>query len=511
MHRNAKQLGKDTVDLLVIGGGIYGAWIAYDAALRGLSVALVERDDWGSGTSSVSSKLIHGGLRYLEHGHLGLVSKALRERARLLRLGPHRVWPLQFLLPVFGDSRVPRAGLLAGLTMYDRLAGSRPGVPGHRSFAREELLHSAPWLESADMRGGFAYSDAGTDDARLTLELVDGAMQAGAIAVNHVEATEFLRTTDGRVCGARFRDGLAGDHGEIRARCTVAAVGPWARQLPGCDPGPIRFSKGVHLVLPPLPLATNQAVLLTAPSDRRVFFLIPWYGATLVGTTDTDYHGDPDAVRVEESDVEYLLTAVRQRCPGLSWTRDSVRGAFAGVRTLQANSGKNVGAVTREWTLSQPAPGLLVPVGGKLTSARVEAARTVDVVESHLGRVVGPSLTAQRRLPWAPHESWPMWARKQVTLGLKHGLDAESAAASLRRYGRRIEPLWQRLRTHPGENQRIDLRYPFCWAEVAIAVQEEMASTVTDVLRRRIPLAILGDQPLAVSQRVAALLAELKI
>ena len=510
MQRDLTQLGKDTVDLLVIGGGIYGAWIAYDAALRGLSVALVERDDWGSGTSSVSSKLIHGGLRYLEHGHLGLVSKALRERARLLRLGPHRVWPLQFLLPVFGDSRVPRAGLLAGLTLYDRLAGSRPGVPGHRSFARDELRHLAPWLESTDMRGGFTYSDAGTDDARLTLELVDGAMQAGALAVNHVAVTELLRSSDGRVCGARFRDQLAGDHGEIRARCTVAAVGPWARQFPGCDPGPIRLSKGVHLVLPPLPLATNQAVLLTAPSDRRVFFLIPWYGATLVGTTDTDYQGDPDAVRVEESDVEYLLTAVRQRCPGLSWNRDSVRGAFAGVRTLQGNNGKNVGAVTREWTLSQPAPGLLVPVGGKLTSARVEAARTVDVVESHLGRFPGPSLTAQRRLPWAPRESWQTWARTQIALGLRHGLDAETAAASLRRYGRRIERLWQRLRTHPDESQRIDPRYPFCWAEVAIAVQEEMASTVTDVLRRRIPLSILGDQPLAVTQRIAGMLMESK-
>ena len=510
MQRDLTQLGKDTVDLLVIGGGIYGAWIAYDAALRGLSVALVERDDWGSGTSSASSKLIHGGLRYLEHGHLGLVAKALRERARLVRLGPHRVWPLQFILPVFNDSRVPRAGLLAGLALYDRLAGSRPGLPRHRSFAREELCHMAPWLESTDMRGGFTYSDAGCDDARLTLELVYGAIQAGALAVNHIAAAEFLRSSDGRVCGAHFQDQLAGAHGEIRARCTVAAVGPWVRQLPGCDPGPIRLSKGVHVVLPPLPLATNQAVLLTAPSDRRVFFLIPWYGATLVGTTDTDYHGDPDAVRVEESDIEYLLTAVRQRCPGLGWTRDSVRGAFAGVRTLQGKTGKNVGTVTREWTLSQPTAGLLVPVGGKLTSARVEAARTVDVVEGHLRRAVGPSLTAQRRLPWAPRESWSKWARTQVALGLQHGLDAETAGASLRRYGRRIEPLWQRLRAHPAESQRIDLRYPFCWAEVAIAVQQEMASTVADVLRRRIPLAILGDQPPAVTQRVSALLTESK-
>ena len=512
VRRDSTRLGDGTVDLLVIGGGIYGAWIAYDAALRGLSVVLVERDDWGSGTSSASSKLIHGGLRYLEHGHLALVAKALRERARLLRLGPHRVWPLRFLVPVFGDSRMPRAGFLAGLALYDGLAGSHPGMPRHRSLARTELQEQAPWLAAADLRGGFSYGDAGTDDARLTLELVDGAIQAGALALNHAAAGALLRDGAGRVHGALVHDQPSGRQVEVRARCTVAAVGPWVRQLPGCDPGPVRFSKGVHLVLPPLPGAeagtkVGQALLLTAPSDRRVFFLIPWYGATLVGTTDTDHHGDPDALRVEDAEVDYLLSAVRSRCPGLGWTPDAVRASFAGVRTLQGAGGRQVGAVTREWTLVQSSPGLLVPVGGKLTSARVEAARTIDVVMDHLGRSGMPSLTSCRRLPWAPREPWPVWAPVNLTLGLRLGLDAETAATCLRRHGRHVDRLWQRLRRFPAEAARIDVRHPFCWAEAALAVRDEMAATEADVLRRRIPLSILGKQLPEVTRRVARLLA----
>jgi glycerol-3-phosphate dehydrogenase len=494
MRREPARLGERVFDLLVVGGGIYGAWIAYDAALRGLSVALVERDDWGSGTSSASSKLIHGGLRYLEHGHLGLVAKALRERARLLRLAPHRVWPLRFLLPVHGDSRQPRAVLKAGLMVYDLLAGCRPGLPGHRHLAADDVCRLAAWTEARDLRGGFLYGDAGTDDARLTLELVDGALAHGAVAVNHATVTRLVRTVDGRVCGAVVRDGVSGRECEVRARTSVAAVGPWASRLSGCDPGPVRLSKGIHLVLPPLPGPPDQAMLLTAPQDRRVFFLLPWYDATLVGTTDTDYHGDPDALRVEDHEIDYLLTAVRARCPGLGWTRDHVRGAFAGVRTLQASSGQ-VGAATREWTLVEPSPGLLLPVGGKLTSARVEAARVVDRVMDLAGRRQ-PSLTATRRLPWAPAQPWAAWLADQVRSARRWGLAPSVAEALARRHGRRVTEVWSRLAADAALAEPLDPRYPFLRAEVAQALEQEMALSADDLFRRRIPLAILaGDVP----------------
>lgn len=494
MRREPARLGERVFDLLVVGGGIYGAWIAYDAALRGLSVAIVERDDWASGTSSASSKLIHGGLRYLEHGHLGLVAKALRERARLLRLGPHRVWPLRFLLPVHGDSRQPRAVLKAGLMLYDLLAGSRSGIPGHHHLAATEVRQLAHWTEPQDLRGGFLYGDGGTDDARLTLELIDGACTHGAVAVNHAPVLSLVRSTSGAVQGARVRDALSGTEYEVRAHTTIAAVGPWAARLAGCDPGSLRLSKGVHLVLPPLPGPADQAMLLTAPQDRRVFFLIPWYGATLLGTTDTDYQGDPDALRVEDSEIDYLLTAVRARCPGLGWTRAHIRGSFAGLRTLQASSGQ-VGAATREWTLIEPAAGLLVPVGGKLTSARVEAARAVDRVLTLRGRHQ-PSLTASRRLPWAPAHPWTTWLAEQVGIGARLGLAGTITETLARRHGQRVTTIWQRVAADPTLAQLIDVRYPFIKAEVRQAVEEEMTLTAEDLFRRRIPLEILAlDAP----------------
>lgn len=505
MRREPARLGERVFDLLVVGGGIYGAWIAYDAALRGMSVAIVERDDWGSGTSSASSKLIHGGLRYLEHGHLGLVAKALRERARLLRLAPHRVWPLRFLLPVYADSRAGRGALMAGLTLYDWLGGGHSGVSAHRHLATDDLAEAAPWLSSSGLVGGFFYGDAGTDDARFTLEIIAGALAHGAVAVNHASAAKLLRTNDGTISGAVVHDAINGGGYEVRARCTIAAAGPWASRLAGCDPGPLRFSKGVHLVLPPLSGPRDRAVLLTAKADRRVFFLIPWYGATLVGTTDQEYHGDPDQVRVDDADIDYLLGETVRRCPGLGWTRADIRGSFAGVRTLQAGTAAQVGAATREWTLVEPSAGLLVPVGGKFTSARVEAARTVDRVGVLLGhRTAG--MTAARRFPWSPARPWAEWLAGTVTEGMRLGLDGETAVTCARRHGVRVAGLFQRLRVHPAEAGRVTAMVPFCRAEFAHAVEHEMACSVDDVLRRRVPLAILGGGDGAVRQAVADIL-----
>lgn len=491
MRREPARLGERVFDLLVVGGGIYGAWIAYDAALRGLSVAIVERDDWGSGTSSASSKLIHGGLRYLEHGHLGLVAKALRERARLLRLAPHRVWPLRFILPVYSDSRAGRGALMAGLTLYDWLAGGHPGLPAHRHLAVDDLAESAPWLTAVGLRGAFLYGDAGTDDARFTLEIVAGALAHGVVAVNHAPASTLLRSADGTVNGAQVRDAITGTDYEVRARCTVVAAGPWASRLAGCDPGPLRFSKGVHLVLPPLPGPRDRAVLLTAGSDRRVFFLIPWYGATLVGTTDQEFHGDPDDVRVEDADIDYLLGETTRRCPGLGWTRADIRSSFAGVRTLQAGTAAQVGAATREWTLVEPSPGMLVPIGGKFTSARMEAGRTVDRVASLLGRSVPRCPTTLRRFPWSPSVPWCDWFPATVREGCRLGLDAETSATCARRYGTTISEVFARLARDASMATRCHPVAPFCRAELSHAVEAEMAISRSDVLRRRLPLEIL--------------------
>ena len=499
MLRQPTALDDGWYDLLVVGGGIHGAWMAYDAALRGLRVAVVEKADWGAGTSSASSKLIHGGLRYLEYGHVGLVKKTLQERSRLLRLGPHRVWPLRFLMPLTETSRAGRFAMTIGLQLYDSLAGRETGVPGHCYVMREEMLAHQPWAVTPDVRGGFHYSDAGTDDARLTLEIISGAIQAGAVAINHATFTALERDHHGAIVGGKILDTITDRTHLVRARVTVLAAGPWCAQILGREPGPVQYTKGVHLVMPPLPGPSHQALLLTAPQDRRVFFLIPWYGATLLGTTDTRYQGAPQDVRVEEQDIAYLLQAVTARCPDLGWSASDVRGSFAGLRTLVGHPSAGVGSASREWALIEEEKQLLVSVGGKLTSARVEAALTVDrcfqmLKGSQINRKQEyKSVTAQRLFPWATTESWAIWYDRTRALGQKLGLDASTAAHSARRYGRRIDLLFMELRRDPHLAQRIDQRYPFCHGEVIVARQHEMALTDDDVFRRRIPLKILGS------------------
>jgi glycerol-3-phosphate dehydrogenase len=370
-------------DLVVVGGGIYGAWTALEARLQGYRVALVERGAWASGTSRASSKLIHGGLRYLEHGEVGLVRKALRERARLLRLAPHRVRPIRFLIPVTRHGRLARWQLELGLHFYDALAGDLAGIAPVESWPRATVLAGAPFLPAAELRAGYTYGDAATDDAALVRDVVAAAQQAGAVCVAQAPVAALLRTA-GRVAGIALAGGET-----VRATTTVLAAGPWAFTLACLDPQrAARFTKGVHLVLPPLPLAVpfavaDTALLLTAPQDGRVFFLIPWRGGTMVGTTDTDFSGAPDSAAVHEADVDYLLTAVEATCPGLGWTTDDICDAWVGVRTLRPGAA-GASALTRDWELRQPEPGLLLPVGGKLTSARVEAVRIVAALPAPL-------------------------------------------------------------------------------------------------------------------------------
>jgi glycerol-3-phosphate dehydrogenase len=473
-------------DVLIIGGGIYGAWIAYDAALRGLRTIIVERDDWASGTSSASSKLIHGGLRYLEYGDVGLVAKALRERARLRRLAPHAVRELRFLLPHTRDFRVNRAALFAGLWAYDHLAGSHPGIAPHHALSRSELLRHAPYLRRDDLVAGWEYGDGAEDDARFVLELIDGAAAAGATVQAHCPAIRLLRS-QGRVQGALVRDTIANSDHEIHARVVIDAAGAWAGTLLPAGQFPARHTKGVHLTLPPLP--HDQALLLQTP-DKRVYFCLPYYGATLVGTTDTDYRGNPDQVNVDDQDVDYVLAAINARCPGLNWTRGDVRAGFAGLRTLRGLPGAP-SSVTREWELYEPEAGLLIPLGGKYTSARVEAARTVRRALAVMGRSDGPEPTAARLCPWAPSGAFEPWYAAEQAAYQHIGCDAETATWLPRRHGRRGLELRRLLAEQTDLTKRCHPLAPFCRGELVWAARRERVHTLLDVLRRRVPLMIL--------------------
>ncbi|MGH8456632.1 MAG: FAD-dependent oxidoreductase [Stenotrophobium sp.] len=485
--RNLSALKNTRFDLLVIGGGIYGAWTAYDAALRGLSVALVEKNDWGSGTSSASSKLIHGGLRYLEHYEFGLVRHALRERRTLSRIAPHLVRPLNFILPVWKGPRAGMFTLSAGLTLYDLLAAGDQPVPRHRRFRRDDLLEEYPYVDPERLLGGFRYGDCQEDDARMTLTVAAAAQAAGTVVANRAGAEEILMSADG-ASGARLRDGLSGETFDVGAAAVVNAAGPWARQLLVGTAPKVKLIKGTHIVLPAI-AGTREAFLLTA-NDGRVFFVIPWYGRTLVGTTEQEIRDPAEATPTAE-EIRYLIAGVKSGLPGLGWTEADVIGAFAGVRTLQAEDTDNLSAVSREFIVTEPRPRLIMPVGGKFTTSRCDAVEIVDRVFKSLKRSAPASLTHARALPGTPAEPFAQWqAQTMKTLGSLN-VDAESAQWLTLRHGTHVGRIAELLREHPAWRERIHTEAPFIQAEAILAVRDEMALSLDDVIRRRMPLSLL--------------------
>lgn len=485
-------------DIAVIGGGIYGAWTAYCAALRGFHVALIERDDWASGTSSASSKLIHGGLRYLEQFHVGLVRTSLDERRRLSRLGPHRVSPLRFMIPVYTDTPIGALRMRAGLWLYDRIGGVGQPVAGHRAHSRSEVLKRYPFLRSDGLQRGFSYGDCMTDDARFTLEIVAGAEASGAVTVNHAEVTAVAHPSGG-IRSMGIIDRLTGNSHTARARVVVNTSGPWLGRF---SPSAMRMTKGVHLVMPAL--ATPDAFLLMSEGDGRVFFMIPWYGKTILGTTDTDFSGDADQVSVDDTDIDYLLTNAARYVSG--WGREEIQGAFVGIRTLQDKSGVAPSTVTREWTLEDSGDGILTSIGGKLTSARADAETIVDRASSILGRDTHP-VSSDRPLPWCPDGGFDEWSAARVAEGRHLGINDDVATHLPRRYGNTVDKIFGMISTDPALSARLAPNLPFCKAEVIHAAREEMALTLEDVVRRRIPMALLTRLDSDSLQSVADLLA----
>ena len=498
MRRDPSDLKTGPFDVLVVGGGVYGSWMAFHAATAGLRVALIERDDWGGATSSASSKLLHGGLRYLEHYDFGLVRKSLQERRELTRLMPHQVWPLRFLLPIYKDSRVGRLKMKAGLWLYDRLAGSGQPVGPHRGFSARELTSEEPLLSDRGLVGGFSYGDCGTDDFRMVLEAVASAVDHGAAACHGV-AAERLLTENGRVVGASVRDTENDEIFEITADLVVNAAGPWVNRLVD-SAGPsedsvdtaVRLTKGVHLVMPAM--ASKKAVLLTSRIDGRVFFLIPWQGRTLLGTTDTNYDGDPADVRATRQDADYLLKSANDYLRE-AWTLADVHGSYAGLRTLKDEAGKNPSAVSREWVFEETRPGLWSSVGGKYTSARVDARSAVQDVLKSLGRGTLPD--EQPYPAWRPDGSFHDWLPQITEDAESAGVDAEAGVSLARRHGRRTPDVLGLIRERPDLAERIEPDLPFVRAEVVQAARSEAPRNLIDILRRRVPVLILArlDRP----------------
>jgi glycerol-3-phosphate dehydrogenase len=486
MNRTFSSLNNKQFDLLVIGGGIYGAWTAYDASLRGLKVAIVDQGDWAGATSSASTKLIHGGLRYLESFDFKLVRKALRERSMLLRVAPHRVWPLRFGVPVYENSRVGSLRLKAGLAIYDFLAEDSAPDMAHRRFNREEFSRHFPGLDTTGLRGGFTYADAQTDDARLVLELIAGAMSAGAACVNYCKLAGAPEKKDG-VFTAIVQNQCDNTSTEIIARQIVNATGQWAAQAEE-GRGWCRLTKGVHLVLPDA--SCDEALLLTARSDGRVFFIIPWYGRTLLGTTDTDYRGDLNQISVGAEDVAYLLAAANHYLK-TGWREADVIGSYAGLRVLMQSDKSAPSSTSRDWELRTAHNGVHYSIGGKITSSREDAAHIVDKVCAQLG-IIAPCATKGKNFPWAPQEDYAAWCIAMNAQAALLGVDAESAKCLLHRHGNRVNEVFRIIANAPWMTKRIVPALPFIHADLLWSARNEMAVHLDDLLRRRMPLLILA-------------------
>jgi glycerol-3-phosphate dehydrogenase len=502
--RDLAALADDRLDVLVVGGGIVGAGAALDAVTRGLRVGLVERDDIAVGTSSRSSRLIHGGLRYLEQYRFGLVREALRERSLVLHLAPHLVTIEPLLFPLFGPPIVTRAFYQAGMTLYD-LLGARHDGGWHRHLSVGDVLAHAPRMRREGLRGGLLFHDGMEDDARYTLAVARTAREDGATVVTRTAARGLLED-GGRVIGARVEDDMGGAALDVRARVVIDATGVW-----GADPssplsGGTRLlpSRGAHLVVPRDRIPSDVGLTIRVPG--KVVFLVPWPHFWLIGTTDAPYDGPIDRPAAGHDEVDELLAAVN-RVLDVDLTRSDLVGTYAGLRPLiaPAGGGSTVTA-SREHRVVVERNGLVRVSGGKYTTYRQMAEETVDAALTVLGERAKnrPSRTATRRLIGAADR--PELDALATRLAAEASLDGAVAARLVARHGTQAEAVVQ-LGRECGWLARLVDGEDHLEAEVAWAGRNELALSVDDVLSRRMRLAQeLPDRGAAVAPRVAAIL-----
>lgn len=494
----------DRHDLVVVGGGINGAGIARDAAMRGLDVLLLEQGDFGGGTSSWSSRLIHGGLRYLEHVEIPLVYESLHERSTLLEIAPHLVHPLRLVIPIYRGARRGRLLVRLGMLAYDLLSRGKK-LPGHEMLSPEELLAAEPGVAGEGLRGAAAYYDAQVTYAeRLVMENVIAAREAGAVARNYCTVDRFCRSDDA-IAGVEYVD-ADGNRQTALAPVVVNAAGPWVdRVLAGLDTETrplVGGTKGSHIVVEAFPGAPQSAFYIEAQADGRPLFVLPWNGCYLIGTTDTRYEGDPGDARVTAGEVDYLLDEVNRVFPQAALGPGSVRFVYAGVRPLPLKKGPT-GAITRKHIVerhAEPARGLISIVGGKLTTFRSLAEETVDAVAKSLGRDLPRAGTAAEPLPGGRD-----YEQARRELGARD-FGERSVAHLTEVYGARALAVAELAAGDP------ELAEPLCPASGALnaelvhAREAEGAVTLADILHRRTMLGLRPGLGQGVAGRAARFL-----
>ena len=505
-----RKMAETELDILVVGGGVVGAGSALDAVTRGLTTAIVEARDWASGTSSRSSKLIHGGLRYLEMLDFGLVREALTERGLLLdRIAPHLIRPVPFLYPL--THRVwERAYVGAGVLLYDTMAytsGTAHGLKRHRHLTRRRALHEAPCLRKSSFTGAIQYWDAQVDDARHTMTVVRTAAGFGALAANRVQVTGFLRQGE-RVTGASLVDVETGENFEVRAKQLINATGVWTddTQALADTRGQfhVRASKGIHLVVPRDRLQSTTGIILR--TEKSVLFVIPWGRHWIIGTTDTDWSLDKSHPSASSSDIDYLLEHVNSVLTS-PLTREDVEGVYAGLRPLLTGESESTSKLSREHVVGHPVPGLVVVAGGKYTTYRVMAADAVDEAARSMDARVPDSCTDQ--IPLTGAEGYRALWNQRRALAVSAGVHVARVEHMLNRYGSNVHDLLAMLREDPTLAEPLPGADDYLRVEALYAVTHEGARHLEDVLARRTRISIEAwDRGAAAADPVARAMAK---
>ncbi len=502
-------MAEEELDVLVVGGGIVGAGIALDAVSRGLSTGLIEARDFASGTSSRSSKLIHGGLRYLEQFDFELVREALHERGLLLTtIAPHLVRPVPFLFPF--AHHWERFYIGAGVTLYDTLAmtsRNNRGLPAHRHLTRSGALRVFPALKRDALTGAVQYWDAQVDDARFVTTVLRTAAGLGAHIASRSQAVGFLREGE-HVVGATVADLENGGQRQVRARQVVNATGVWTDEIQEMVGGRgqihVSASKGIHLVVPRDRIQSSSGMILR--TEKSVLFVIPWGRHWIIGTTDTAWDLDKAHPAASRTDIDYVLDHVNQvlRTP---LGRDDVEGVYAGLRPLLSGESDETSKLSREHTVAHPVPGLVLIAGGKYTTYRVMAKDAVDAVAHGLGGGVPESVTD--RLPLVGADGYAALTNQRYTMARETGLHVSRISHLLRRYGSSVRDLLDLIQQHPDLGRPLDAAQDYLRAEVLYAVEAEGARHLDDVLARRTRISFeTWDRGIAAAQEAAELMAE---
>ena len=485
------QVQQDQFDLVVIGGGITGGGIALDAAVRGLKVCLIEKDDFASGTSSKSTKLIHGGLRYLKQWEIKLVAEVGRERAIVHKLAPHLVRPEKMLLPLIQGGSYSQMATSMGLWVYDVLAGVE-GNDKRKMLDVQETLKKEPLLSAQKdiLKGAGYYAEYRTDDARLTIENIKSSVQRGAVAVNYVAAQDFIYG-NGKIIGLQCKDKLTGQSFDIHTHFVVSATGPWVDNLRSrnhsLEGKRLFLSKGVHIVVAREKLPLKQAIYFDVP-DGRMVFAIPRQRVTYIGTTDTPYNGDPNHIPINKEDVKYLIDAVNNMFPNHQLSPQDLESSWAGLRPLIYEEGKSASEMSRKDEIFESESGLISIAGGKLTGYRKMAERIVDLVgekyQKQFHKKLGICQTNELILTGGPfkHFKEVKAYTSKVAESLKdRNLGMEEADYLVSNYGKQTDHIIQLMKQYPSHAAEISMAL----AEAQFCIQEEATCRLTDFFNRR--------------------------